>query len=188
MTVTRSTLVFIHGFLDGAAAWADVVAELGDRAGDALCIDLPGMGNRVGEPGPYSLDKFAEDIATSARTLGRPVVLVGHSMGAQVAELAAGRLGDQVRAMVLLTPVPLQGTGLPADAMAAFHSLGGNPGAQRDMRRHLQSGTRWRQARDAEPARRWCRGRLRRRARRHLEPRARNGCAAHAGHGPDLAG
>ena len=140
MTVTRSTLVFIHGFLDGAAAWADVVAELGDRAGDALCVDLPGMGKRVGEPGPYSLDKFAEDVATPMRALGRPVVLVGHSMGAQVAELAAGRLGDQVRAMVLLTPVPLQGTGLPADAMAAFHALGGNPGAQRDMRRQLSPG------------------------------------------------
>lgn len=140
MTTTRPTLVFIHGFLDGAGAWADVVAELGDRAGKALCVDLPGMGKRVGEPGPYSLDKFAEDVAKPVRALDRPVVLVGHSMGAQVAELAAGQLGDQVRALVLLTPLPLQGTSLPANEMAAFHALGGNPGAQRDMRRHLSPG------------------------------------------------
>jgi pimeloyl-ACP methyl ester carboxylesterase len=140
MTSTRPTLVFIHGFLDAAAAWAGAVAALGDHAGDALCLDLPGMGKLVGEPGPFSLDTFAEAVVARTRSLGRPVVLVGHSMGAQIAELAAGRLGEQVRALVLLTPMPLQGTGLPADAMAAFHALGGNPGAQRDMRRHLGPG------------------------------------------------
>src|SRR5262245_26247057 len=125
----RPVLVFIHGFLDGAAAWADVVAALGDRAADALCVDLPGMGARAGEPGPYSLDGYAEDVTRQIRALGRPVVLVGHSMGAQVAELAAGRLAERVRAIVLLTPVPLQGTHLPPDAMKTFHALGGDPAA-----------------------------------------------------------
>ena len=48
---TPSTLVFIHGFLDGSAAWDAVVANLGDRAADALCVDLPGLGKRAGEPG-----------------------------------------------------------------------------------------------------------------------------------------
>ncbi|SCK32073.1 Pimeloyl-ACP methyl ester carboxylesterase [Variovorax sp. HW608] len=131
------SLVFIHGFLDGAAVWNDVVQALGARAADALCVNLPGMGERSGERGPFNLDGFAEDVAQQVGALERPVVLVGHSMGAQVAEMVAGDLASQVRALVLLTPVPLAGTGMPDDMMQPFRTLGGNPGAQRDLRRHL---------------------------------------------------
>ncbi|CAB3788406.1 2-succinyl-6-hydroxy-2, 4-cyclohexadiene-1-carboxylate synthase [Paraburkholderia caffeinitolerans] len=137
---TQPVLVFIHGFLDGADAWDDVVSELGARASNALCVDLPGMGARASEPGPYSLERFADDVATQVRALSgprRPVVLVGHSMGAQIAELVAARLGEQVRGLVLLTPVPLRGAGLPPDVIRAFHAAGGNPAAQRELRRSL---------------------------------------------------
>jgi len=133
----QPSLVFIHGFLDGAAVWDDVVQALGERAHDALCVDLPGMGGRADERVPTSLAGLAEDVARQVRALKRPVILVGQSMGAQVAELVAGELASQVRALVLLTPVPLAGTGLPDDAMKTFHALGGNPVAQRDLRRHL---------------------------------------------------
>jgi pimeloyl-ACP methyl ester carboxylesterase len=129
--------VFVHGFLDGAAAWDDLVAALGPRASVALRVTLPGMGERAAEGPPYSLDRFAEDVVRQVQALGRPVVLVGHSLGAQVAELVAGHLQEQVRALVLLTPVPLQGMWLPDDAMKGFHALGGNPSAQRELRRSL---------------------------------------------------
>ena len=42
---SHPTLVFIHGFLDGGAAWAGVVAEIGERAADSRCVDLAGMGS-----------------------------------------------------------------------------------------------------------------------------------------------
>ncbi|MFL9933361.1 alpha/beta fold hydrolase [Paraburkholderia sp. RL18-103-BIB-C] len=134
---TQPALVFIHGFLDGADAWDDLVLRLGNRAAGALRVDLPGMGARADEPGPYSLDRFAADVTTQVRALARPVVLVGHSMGAQIAELVAQRLDERVRGLVLLTPVPLRGTGLPDDAMRTFHALGGDPAAQRELRRNL---------------------------------------------------
>lgn len=133
----QPTLVFIHGFLDGAGAWDDVVAALGERAANAVCLDLPGMGERVDEDGPYSLDSFAEDVAKQVGVLNRPVIIVGHSMGAQIAELAAGKLGSQVRALALLTPVPLGGTGLPDQVMQTFYALGGTPAAQRELRSKL---------------------------------------------------
>lgn len=133
----QPTLVFIHGFLDGAVVWDEVVAAMGERAAGALCVDLLGMGERTDEDGPYSLDRFAEDVATRVSALNRPVVLVAHSMGAQIAELVAGKLGKQVRALALLTPVPLRGTGLPDEVMQTFHALGGNPPAQRDLRRQF---------------------------------------------------
>jgi pimeloyl-ACP methyl ester carboxylesterase len=133
----QPSLVFIHGFLDGAAVWDDVVQSLGERANDALCVDLPGMGGRADERAPASLAGLAEDVARQVRALDRPVILVGQSMGAQVAEMVAGDLASQVRALVLLTPVPLAGTGLPDEVMNTFRALGGNPAAQRDLRRHL---------------------------------------------------
>ncbi|MFP3558701.1 alpha/beta fold hydrolase [Paraburkholderia sp. SIMBA_049] len=101
---TQPALVFIHVFLDGADAWSDLALRLGDGAAGALRVDLPGMGARAGEPSPYSLDRFAADVTTQVRALSRPVVLVGHSMGAQIAELVAQRLDEQVRGVVLLTP------------------------------------------------------------------------------------
>lgn len=129
--------VFVHGVLDGAAAWDDLIAALGAHAAGALNVSLPGMGDRADEAPPYSLKSFAEDVGRQVRSLKEPVVLVGHSMGAQVAELAAAQLQDTVRALVLLTPVPLRGMGLPDDAIQAFHALGGNPRAQRELRSSL---------------------------------------------------
>jgi pimeloyl-ACP methyl ester carboxylesterase len=133
----RLTLVFIHGFLDGGTVWDPLISALGDPTRDALRVDLPGMGARTGEDGPYSLDRFADDVAGQIEALARPVIVVGQSMGAQVAELVAGRLADQVRGLVLLTPVPLQGSRLPPEAMKLFSGLGGNAPAQRDLRRTL---------------------------------------------------
>ncbi len=134
---TPPVIVFIHGFLDGAAVWSDVVAALGARAATALRVDLPGMGGRAHEVGPYSLDAIADDVARQVGGLEGPVVLVGHSMGAQIAELVAGKLAERVLGLVLLTPVPLRGTCLPDDVMQKFRGLGADPIAQRLLRQQL---------------------------------------------------
>jgi Alpha/beta hydrolase family/SnoaL-like domain len=60
-----------------------------------------------------------------------------HSMGAQIAELAAITNRTLVRGLVLLTPVPLQGVNAPPEAVAPFKQLGGEPGLQRQTRRNL---------------------------------------------------
>ena len=49
-----------------------------------------------------------------------PVIVVGQSLGTQVAELVAAQHSDQVRGLVLLTPVPLGGTQLPDEVVAPF--------------------------------------------------------------------
>jgi len=131
------SLVFIHGFLDGATVWYDTIAALGQRAASALCVDLPGMGSRAQETGPFTLDGLADDVARQVSGLERPVVIVGQSMGSLVAELVASRLPDRVRGLVLLTPVPLRGTRLPDEVMRDFRALGGNPAAQRQVRAQL---------------------------------------------------
>jgi pimeloyl-ACP methyl ester carboxylesterase len=102
-------VLFVHGFLDGASVWDDVVARLEGRNVELIQVDLAGMGERSSEDGPYTLERFAADVASTVLRIGKPVVLVGQSMGAQVAELVAASAPHQVAALVLLTPIPLAG-------------------------------------------------------------------------------
>jgi len=132
----KPIVMFIHGFLDGAAAWNDVLDAMRSDV-DARAVDLAGMGARATETGPFSLERFALDVGLALASIGQPVVLVGHSMGAQVAELVAARHPTLVRGLVLLTPVALAGTPLPEEAQASFRALGGQPAAQRELRRSL---------------------------------------------------
>jgi pimeloyl-ACP methyl ester carboxylesterase len=136
-------IALLHGFLDDATVW-DGVAERLDEP--TLRVELAGFGARAGEPGPYTLARHTDDLvaALAAGADGGPLVLVGQSMGAQVAELAAVRLNaavpGRVRALVLVTPVPLAGTGLPEDETVPFQCLGGDVAAQRELRAALGGG------------------------------------------------
>ena len=65
------------------------------------------------------------------------MIVVGQSMGSQVAELVAAKHADRVHGLVLLTPVPLGGTQLPAEVVAPFRALGGDADAQRALRTEL---------------------------------------------------
>ncbi|MBJ2154279.1 alpha/beta fold hydrolase [Variovorax sp. IB41] len=133
-------LVFVHGFLDAAAVWNDVIAELKTDGIAAIQVDLAGMGARVADEGPFDLDRFAADVGAVVDALAKPFVIVGQSMGAQVAELVAAARLDLARGLVLLTPVPLGGTGMPPGALEPFRSLGGQPAAQAAVRQQLTAG------------------------------------------------
>ena len=49
-----------------------------------------------------------------------PVVVLGHSMGAQIAELMAIARADRTAALVLITPIPLKGFELTSDQKTNF--------------------------------------------------------------------
>jgi esterase len=131
------TVVFIHGFLDEGRSWAAVQRALASTGVSTVAPDLPGMGERTGVGGPFSLDRLADDVLDVVQGLEGPLVLVGHSMGAQVAELLASACLDRVVALVLLTPVPLGGMGLPHGVASTLRGLGANPEAHRDVREQL---------------------------------------------------
>lgn len=133
------TLLLVHGFLDDATVWDGFVEAL-DGAVATARLDLLGSGVRASEPvdtEKLSLVLFADEIASVIDDLEGPVVLVGQSMGSQVAELAAAARPQRVAALVLLTPVPLGGTRLPDEAVGPFRALGGNAEAQRAVRTQL---------------------------------------------------
>lgn len=103
------TIVMSHGWCCTGRVWHEQVAALSDRF-RLVTYDQPGHG-RSSPPrgGRYPLDLFGDALATVLErcTGGRPVVLVGHSLGGVTILNLARRhpelMGDQVRAAVLLS-------------------------------------------------------------------------------------
>ncbi len=83
---------------------------------DAATATLASLASRVlDEAARAGLDRFH---------------LVGHSMGGQIAQLAAATAPERVRSLVLVNTVPLSGLPLPADVASAFRASGGDRAAQ----------------------------------------------------------
>jgi pimeloyl-ACP methyl ester carboxylesterase len=138
-TAGAPTVLLIHGFLDDASVWDGLVESLAGEVG-AVRYDLPGFGKRSGsvaEACLVTLESLAADAGDIVAGIDGPVIVVGQSLGTQVAELVAAQHFDRVRGLVLLTPVPLGGTQLPDDVVAPFRALGGDRVAQRRLRAAL---------------------------------------------------
>lgn len=80
-----TTIVFVHALGSSGRAWRPQVEALGDRY-QVLAPDLPGHGET---PGPFGLEPAAFEIAELIAAEPEPVHLVGISVGATVAMLAA---------------------------------------------------------------------------------------------------
>jgi pimeloyl-ACP methyl ester carboxylesterase len=133
------TWVFIHGFLDDATVWDGVIASLAGKV-NTVRYDLPGFGARSGavaDPKELSLQTLAAEAGEVFDDTDGRVVVVGQSLGTQIAELVAAQHADRVDGLVLLTPVPLGGTRLADAALAPFRALGGDLDAQRSARSQL---------------------------------------------------
>jgi pimeloyl-ACP methyl ester carboxylesterase len=133
------TALLIHGFLDDASVWDGLVDSLAGEVA-AVRYDLPGFGTRSGsvaDARTTTLESLAVEAGDILTRIDGPVVVVGQSLGTQVAELVAAQHADQVRGLVLLTPVPLGGTQLSDEVVAPFGALGGDRIAQRRLRAEL---------------------------------------------------
>jgi esterase len=133
----KVAVVFVPGFLDDQRVWDRVIALSRAAGVEFVQLDLAGCGERRDEHGPFDLGRFVADVVSVIDALAKPVVLVGQSMGAPIAELAAVSAGERVVGLVLLTPVPLPGARLPPDAVAPFFSLASDVQAQREVRGRL---------------------------------------------------
>ncbi|MDN3239423.1 alpha/beta fold hydrolase [Glycomyces tritici] len=80
-----STIVFVHALGSSSRAWRPQIEALGERH-KVLAPDLPGHG---AEPGPFGLEPAAFAIADLIAHEPESVHLVGISVGATVAMLAA---------------------------------------------------------------------------------------------------
>lgn len=95
-------LVLLHAFPLSSAMWYPQVAGLDTAGLRVLAPDQRGFANGAAEPGAYSLDDAADDVARflDAERLGR-VLLAGLSMGGYVALRFLARHGDRLAGLVL---------------------------------------------------------------------------------------
>ncbi|MEY3749725.1 MAG: hypothetical protein RLZZ11_156 [Cyanobacteriota bacterium] len=101
--LTRSPLlVCVHGWLLSGRLWEPLEAELAPHW-QLWCPDLPGFGTRARPRGLQpSLTSYGRWLAAAAleQAEGRPLVLIGHSLGGSLVLHAAPHLGDQLAAVV----------------------------------------------------------------------------------------
>ncbi len=95
-----TALVFVHGWSCDQSYWREQIQPF-QRDYAVVTLDLGGHGQSSSSRTDWSIGNFAEDvIAVAARLEGKPLVLVGHSMGGPVVVEAARRLGPRVMAVI----------------------------------------------------------------------------------------
>jgi pimeloyl-ACP methyl ester carboxylesterase len=135
-------VVFLHGVSGSMRtyAWLTGAITEGRRI---VRVDLRGHGRSEHAPGRYEVDDYGEDVVGVLREqVGRPAVLVGHSLGGVVAWWVAQRHSELVVAAFLEDPplymgepaeherhgaVPIARTVL--DTVARWHAQGVTAGA-----------------------------------------------------------
>jgi pimeloyl-ACP methyl ester carboxylesterase len=127
-------VILVHGWKVSGALYDDLLSAL-DLAGLRVLVhDLRGTGLSDKPTEGYGIQRFAEDILAIADAEGLGAfVVVGHSMGGQVAQWLAAHHADRIAGAVLLCPVPASGLALPDEMVAFFRSAADSRDAQRGI-------------------------------------------------------
>ncbi len=125
---TGSTdVVLVHGWVVSGAAYDDLIDALGTDGVRLIVPDLRGTGRSGSADGTYTTEQYGKDIMAVADAAGaKSFVIVGHSMGGQLAQWIAPTWPDRVLGAALLCPVPASGMTLPADAHGLFRNSAQN--------------------------------------------------------------
>lgn len=98
------TLVFLHGLGSYLKGWTKNASEL-SRDFRCIALDFPGYGKSSKGDLPYSMTFFARVVRDFILGLHlQNVVLIGHSMGGQVAATIAVRYPEIVQKLILIAP------------------------------------------------------------------------------------
>lgn len=98
---------FIHGLGDGCFIWHHIVPSVA-HLGSAAAVDLRGHGDSPRDPmQEYAIRTHVHDVAAALdKHCPQPVIVVGHSIGAQIAVHLAATRPDRIRGLVLVDGGP----------------------------------------------------------------------------------
>ncbi|MFP5372971.1 MAG: alpha/beta fold hydrolase [Actinomycetes bacterium] len=108
----RERAVYVHGLGGASTNWTDLAALLAVRF-EGWSVDLPGFGrSRPPSRGRYSIgghvasvvDVLEDVVRRPGAAAGRPVHLLGNSLGGLVSLLVAARRPDLVASLTLISP------------------------------------------------------------------------------------
>lgn len=124
MVSSKPDIVMVHGAFCGGWVFEDFRKPFEAAGHRCLTPDLRGhgLGERHGAVKGVSMRDYAKDVAELVAGLPAPPILLGHSLGGLVAQLAASRA--PVRSLVLLAPSPPWGvSGVSLEEAASAVSL-----------------------------------------------------------------
>jgi len=99
-----TTLLLLHGYGESLTTWRAVFDPLATAA-RVIAIDLPGFGASAKPDVSYSLPAMTDRLSQFIdRWIEGPVVVVGHSMGGELAASLALARPDRVKLLVLIAP------------------------------------------------------------------------------------
>ena len=102
----QPTILMLHGGVQNRFSWKNTGQILADRGFHVIALDARGHGDSDRAPNAeYTVDAFARDVAAVLTQIGRPVVLIGASMGGLTGIVAARRAGPAVVTKLVLVDV-----------------------------------------------------------------------------------
>jgi pimeloyl-ACP methyl ester carboxylesterase len=129
-------VVLVPGMGDLRAAYRFLAPALRESGFRVACTDLRGHGDSDAHFSSYGDAETAADIAALIAHLGGPAVVVGNSMGAGAAVIAAAEHPELVRGLVLVGPFVRNGETSPVKR-AMFRLLMARPWAVGAWRSYL---------------------------------------------------
>lgn len=118
----RPPLLFVHGSFCGAWVWAEHFLPYFAEAGwQCAAVSLRGHGDSPDRDAldSYGVGDYVADMLEAARALGRPPVVIGHSLGGMVVQRAVCRM--RAAGLALLASVGPGGTGSSFTHMSLRH-------------------------------------------------------------------
>ena len=99
-----TTFFLLHGYGESLLAYRGLITPLSRRF-SIVAVDLPGSGLSENPAGSYSLDAMVARLNQALeRWISGPVVIVGHSMGGELAAALAIARPDRIVRAVLIAP------------------------------------------------------------------------------------
>jgi pimeloyl-ACP methyl ester carboxylesterase len=104
----RPSILFLHGGGQNRYSWKNTCQILADEGLHVIALDSRGHGDSDRSPDAnYSVDALCTDTLAVIDQIGRPVILIGASMGGMTGILAADEAGpEKVTKLVLVDVVP----------------------------------------------------------------------------------
>ncbi|MGY5453218.1 alpha/beta fold hydrolase [Agarivorans sp. MS3-6] len=95
-------LVMLHGWMDNAASFTPLIKQL--DAVHCIAVDFPGHGHSAHRQGHYHFVDYVDDVYgfLAELKLNKPIVLLGHSLGALVATTYAAAFPEQLVGLVCI--------------------------------------------------------------------------------------
>ncbi len=118
---SRGNILFLHGVYHAAWCWADFMLPFAEAGFECAALSLRGHGGSGGREAikRAGFNEFLEDVRVTAAGIGRPLILIGHSLGGMLIQKYVETY-SAAAAVLISTPTPTTMRTAGAGLLRAF--------------------------------------------------------------------